>query len=264
MARSKVLRVGVAQMPLTNHLGRNLREMAEFSAMARRARVDVLCFPECALTGYGPRHHESPSRFDTDAVEAALAEVRALAREMRMALVVGTHLPLEGGWSNSALLIATNGRVVMRYDKAHLYERDVEFYRAGRARPTTATVKGVRVGLQICFDLRFPEPFRSLALDDARVIFVPSFIHGKRGTWKRPVIESHVSSRAGENGRFVVFANAAGAEQKVPSMIADPRGRIAARCRLRARQLLSAGLDLSAVGDEMLASRRRDLYGSQP
>lgn len=264
MVRSKLLRVGVAQMRLTNHLGRNLREMAYFAQMAREVGVEVLCFPECALTGYGPRHHDSSAQFDPDAVEAAVVEARGLAREMNVALVIGAHLPLEGGWSNSALLIASNGRVVTRYDKAHLYERDVEFYRAGRARPKVVTVKRARVGMQICFDVRFPEPFRALALEGAEIIFVPSFIHGKGGIWKRPIVEAHGGSRAAENGRFVVFANAAGAEQNVPSMIADPLGRIVAKCRRGARQLLSADLNLRNVRDELLACRRTDLYGSCP
>ena len=257
---AKTFTVGVAQMRETSHLGRNLFEISQFAEAAVGAEVDVLCFPECALTGYGPAHHESSADFDPDAVDAGVAEVRDLMRQLRMTAVMGTHLALNGGWTNSALLIRSDGRIVSRYDKAHLYGRDVEFYRAGREHPAAVTVKGVRLATQICFDIRFPEPFRSLSLEGAQVIFVPSHIHGRRDMWKGPVITSHVSSRAAENGRFLVFANAAGQTQNVPSMIADPRGQILWRCRKGPQQLLVAELDLRNVNDVFLAARRSDIY----
>jgi len=256
---ARTLILGIAQMRESKHLGRNLREIAQFAETAATADVNLLCFPECALTGYGPAYHESSSGFDPDAVEAGMAEVRGIARALHMTIVIGTHLSLAGGWTNSALVVRSDGRIVSRYDKAHLYGLDVEFYRAGRERPAVVAVKGVRVGLQICFDIRFPEPFRLLSTEGAQVIFVPSHIHGPTEMWKGPVITSHVSSRAAENQRFVVFANAAGRHQNVPSMIADPRGEMIVRGRRGAQQLLVAELDLHQVSDDFLQSRRTDL-----
>jgi len=252
--------VGVAQMRVGADLGVNLRGIADFAEMAQTAKADFLCFPECALTGYAPALHESSADFDADAVEAAVAEVRGIARERKVSLVLGAHLPLDGGWTNSALLVRSDGRLVLRYDKAHLYGWDAEYYRAGRERAKTISVKGARIGAQICFDIRFPEPFRALSLGGAQMIFAPSHIHGERDMWKGPVIASHVSSRAAENGRFVVFANTAGRTQNVPSMIANPRGEIVARCRKGAEQLLVAEADLSKVNDEYIGCRRTDLY----
>jgi NAD+ synthase (glutamine-hydrolysing) len=258
--RRGTLAIGVAQMPETADLGRNLREIARFVESARRAGVALLVFPECALTGYAPALHKSSAGFDPDAVEAAVEEVRGLARKSRLALVLGTHLPLDRGWSNSALLIGPDGRIATRYDKAHLYGRDVEFYLAGRAAPAVKAVRGATVGMQICFDLRFPEVSRWLALRRAELIIVIAYLHGKKQMWKRPVIEAHVRSRAAENGRFVLFANAAGPQQNAPSMIADPRGGITAQARRKVRELLLARLDLGRVQDDMLRSRRTDLY----
>lgn len=259
MPRKSIV-LGIAQARQSDHLGRNLQQIARFAEMASKAEVTLLCFPECALTGYGPVWHASSAGFDADAVEAALAEVRGLARDLGIAMVIGAHMPVEGGWANSALLIRSDGRTGTRYDKAHLYGRDVEFYRAGRARPAVAGVKGVRIGLQICFDIRFPEPFRRLSLGGAQLILVPSHIHGRKAMWKGPVMTAHVISRAAENERFVAFANAAGGEQNVPSMIADPRGEIIARCRKGAQRLLVAELDLRKVGGEFLAAQRTDLF----
>ena len=259
--RKKRVAFAVAQMRESGRIAENLRQIEKFAAEARAVKADILCFPECALTGYGPVYHKSPLDVDAGEVESALAGVRRMAREMRMAIVLGAPLPLEGGWSNSALLLRPDGRIAARYDKAHLYGRDAEFYRAGRATAQAARTKRVCVGMQICFDLRFPEPFRQLSLAGAQVIVVPSHIHAKKDMWKGPVMASHVSSRAAENGRFVVFINAAGVSaQNVPSMIANPRGEIIARCRKGVGQLLVAKLDLRAVNDDFLSCRRTDMY----
>jgi len=258
--RSKRITLAVAQMREGARIDENLRQIARIADKAQKAGADILCFPECALTGYGPVYHKSPLDLEPEEVEGAVTRVRRVARETRVAIIMGTQLPLEGGWSNSALLVRPDGRIGDRYDKAHLYGDDLEFYRAGRAAAQVSATKRTRLGMQICFDLRFPEPFRRLALAGAEVIIVPSHIHGKKAMWKKPVIEAHVSSRAAENGRFVVFINAAGPLQNVPSMIADPRGEIIARCRKAVGQLLIIRLDLSRVNDDFLACRRSEIY----
>lgn len=260
--------VAIAQIPQSRDISDNLRRIADAVAQARAARADILCLPECALTGYGPAFHKSSAPFDPSPVASALSQARAMARDADMAILLGAHLLLANtgeaapahGWTNSCLLISPRGRVLTRYDKAHLYGRDPEYYLAGRQRPAVATVRGGRIGIQICFDIRFPEPFRALALAGAHVIVVPSFIHGPRAMWKGPVVAAHVSSRAAENGRFVVFVNAAGPNQNVPSMIADPRGDIILRARRGVRQILTARLRLDHVNNDFLRRRRADLY----
>ena len=262
--RKKRLIAGVAQVGQCGDVAANLATIVLAAEEARGEGVELLVFPECALTGYGPAAHGSLDTFaDKAEVAGALKVVRQLARRARMGIVLGTHLPLGDGWSNSVVMIAPSGRTVRRYDKAHLYGRGLEYYRAGRERPQPVTVRGVKVGMQICLDLRFPEPFRALACAGAEVLAVPSHIHGKGEMWKGPVMASHVVSRAAENGRFVIFANAAGRTQNAASVIADPRGEIIARARRGARQVVTARLDLTMVNDRFLQSRREDLYGAQ-
>lgn len=251
--------IAVAQAPQSADMGENLRVIAHFISLAGKARAGALVFPECALTGYGPQYHESSSTFDPDAIEAGVQEARDLARASGLALFIGCALPLEGGWANS-LLCLQRGEAATRYDKLHLYGRDPEFYRAGRIMPSPVRAGGTRAGMQLCFDLRFAEPFRALAQAGAQWFAVAAFIHGKAGMWKGPVVAGHLRARASETGRFLAFANAAGAEQNVPSMILNPRGEIIAACKRGVPGLRHVAIDLNEVNDEMLDCRRDDLY----
>lgn len=256
---AKEFLIGVAQAKQSANLGKNLREIAEYIDQGRAEKVDLLVFPECALTGYGPEYFESRN-FDPDAVEAALREVREMVKAAETAVAIGAHLPRGTDWTNSLLLIRPDGRIAARYDKTHLYGNDSDFYSPGNEPGPVVSVQRVRVGLQICFDIRFPEPFRRLAAQGAQIFLVPSHIHGAEQMWKDMVIEGHVRSRAAENGRFAVFANAAGEYQNVPSMIIDPRGELVEMSRKGAEELIVAPLDLSKVNDEFLSLRREELY----
>ena len=262
MARTHHLKLLLAQVPQSASLSENLNEIQSGMDAAKKARADLLVFPECALTGYGPGRYSSPSEFDQAGLRRALQEVRALTRRARVAVLLGTHLPADHSWTNSAILISPAGRRIARYDKAHLYGNDPDYYIPGDCAPEVKHVGRAKIGIQICFDIRFPELFRRLALAGADVILVPSFIHGTHDMWKRSVIESHVSSRAAENGRFVVFVNAAGRSQNVPSCVADPHGIITHAARRGARRFLDVALDLREVNNRFLSNRRPQLYDS--
>ena len=252
------LRVAVGQMRITDELRANLQIIEDLLAIARQRRARLLVLPECALTGYGPAVYDGPQRFDERGFKQVLDDVRAAAARAHIAVVAGAAVKQSKGWVDAAVLIGTNGKICGRYDKAHLHGEDSRYYQAG-SRAKVHRILDARLGMQICFDLRFPEPFRDLALRCAQVIAVPANICGADGMWKGPVIEAHVRTRAAENGRYVVFANAAGPDQNVPSMVADPRGEILARTSLDRAELITVDLDLTRVDNTLLRTRRTDL-----
>lgn len=261
MVRDRVrFSVAVAQVAQSGDMAANLAEIGRAIGLARQAGADLVCFPECALTGYGPIFHRSPASFEAGAVAHALEAVRRAGRAAGLALILGTHLPSNGGWTNSVLAFDSDGTVLGRYDKAHLYGDDAKFYRAGAERARVFRLGSVRIAMQICFDLRFPEPFRLLAVGGADVVVVSAVVHGRDDFWKGPVIEAHVRSRAAENGRFVVFANAAGRWQNAASCVADPRGEIIARARRGIRQVMTVSIEPSRVSNDFIDRRRAELY----
>jgi deaminated glutathione amidase len=174
---------------------------------------------------------------------------------------------------NTSVLIAPNGSIAAAYRKIHLFDVTVE---AGpvdteSARVTagdrfvTADVDGVRVGLSICYDLRFPELYRALALAGALILTVPANFTERTG---RDHWEVLLRARAIENAAYVLAPSQVNGPPGQPafgrSMIIDPWGTVIAQAPDTVA-IITAELDLDRVGSvrrqiPALANRRPDAY----
>jgi predicted amidohydrolase len=183
----------------------------------------------------------------------------------------------EGRSYNTAVLVDPRGSVVAAYRKIHLFDNDV----VGAAFRESATVAPgddivvadldlddgrVRVGLATCYDLRFPEQFRILALRGAQVVLVPAAFTAVTGVAHWEVL---LRARAIENQCFVVAAGqwgrtGAGIECYGHSMIVDPWGEVVASLPT-GDGIVTATLDMGRVGEvraqlPSLANRRPAAY----
>ena len=153
------------------------------------------------------------------------------------------------------MLLAPDGTVVARYRKIHLFDVTVEDGPVDREsdrvspgdRAVVADVDGVRIGLSICYDLRFPELYRALALAGAEVLTVPANFTERTG---RDHWEVLLRARAIENGAYVLAPSQVGGPPGQPafgrSMVVDPWGTIVAQAPDRVG-LVTAELDLGRV-----------------
>jgi len=148
--------------------------------------------------------------------DVALAALRAVAREKKTWLSIGS-LPIkiaETKLANRSFLIAPDGSIAARYDKIHMFDVDLaggESYRESRNfeaghEAVVADLPWGRVGLTICYDLRFPHLYRALAHAGARFLTVPAAFTRQTGEAHWHVL---LRARAIENGAFV-FAAAQG------------------------------------------------------
>jgi predicted amidohydrolase len=254
------LKIGAAQMRVTPYVETNYRMIIMCLSLARRKRLDLVVFPECALSGYGPSHFTRPADIDHRAVEAKLRQLPDDIRRLGVAVVLGTSRQVGRNIYNMALWYDRRGRLAGAYSKPHLMDNEKRFYAPGRRLASCLTFKTVPMGMQICFDFRFPEPWRLLAQQGARLVVHLANGCDKKGVWKVPVWEAHLRSRAAENGCFVVSANAAGPHQVGASQIVDPDGLLLATGRLNTAELITAKLDLARATRRFFRARRTDLY----
>ena len=201
--------------------------LARLAAVVRAADAELVAFPELFLSGYrlGDRLRSVALRPD-DAAWGTLAE---LARESRATLVVGAPVvsPERAGEVENAAVVVDPAGAVHRQVKRYLptfgpFEEGLVFTPTDRSAPIV--VGGVRLGLEICYDVFFPEVTRELAVGGADLLLNVS----ASPTTSRPLFDKLLPARAIENGVPVVYVNRVGVEDGLVfgggSGAWDPRG----------------------------------------
>ena len=207
---------------------------------------DLLVLPEVWTTGYSLGHLEQEAETQASPVLARLAEI---ARNEQCAVLAGS-VPMrhaDGKIYNTSAAINKNGEIVNLYDKVHLFGlfHEEDFFAPGN-NFQAFTLDGLCCGSTICYDLRFPELFRHLALQGAQLIFCPAEWPEARGDIWRLLAQA----RAAENHTFVVAVNCAGSFKGAPfyghSMVVAPSGRILAEAGMQ-EEVVSCKIDLADV-----------------
>lgn len=229
------MRAAAVQLNSTADVSRNVEAAETLVARAAGEGAELVALPEkWSLLAEGEVMAELAEPLDGPVVEAA----RGWARERGIHLLAGSvpeRVPGRDLLSNTSLLIDPAGEIAATYRKIHMFDVDVggvsyresEWEQAGE-RIVLAAAGDITVGLTVCYDLRFPELFRILALRGAHLITAPSAFTAVTG---RDHWEVLVRARAIENQLYVVAANQTG--EAPPqyrswghSMVVDPWGRV--------------------------------------
>ena len=237
--QSPRFRVGLVQMRSGRMPARNVDAAATLIREAKSAGVDYVLTPE--MTNILERSRESLfGAIAPEEKDPSLAAFRALARELGLYVHVGSLaievLPEKA--VNRSFLIDPKGEIAARYDKIHMFDVDLaggESYRESNTyRPgdlaMVADLPWGRLGLTVCYDLRFPALYRALAEAGASFLAIPSAFTRQTGEAHWHVLQR---ARAIENGCFV-FAAAQGGKHENGretyghSLVVDPWGRILA------------------------------------
>lgn len=270
------MRVAALQMTSGPEVAANLAQAGSLleEAAASGARLAVL--PE-NFSFLGLKDSDKRAVAETDGAGPAQEFLAASARRLKLWIVGGT-LPLRNGADGrvaaASLVYDADGARVARYDKIHLFDVDVpgrtETYResANVAPGTRATVLDTpvgRLGLSVCYDVRFPELYRHLSAAGAQLLAVPSAFTAPTG---RAHWETLLRARAIENLCYVIAPaqsgiHASGRETYGDSMIVDYWGRVLKRVP-RGRGCVIAEVDLSRqslVRESFPALRHRAFTG---
>jgi predicted amidohydrolase len=245
------LRVACLQLAADDHLSKDERLCRVAGLIEGVEDVDLLVLPELWAAGY----------FDFDGYEVHAEELEgptltmlaAQARHREAWLHGGSLIERDpsGALYNTSVLLDPAGQLVHIYRKSHLFgngSREAELLQPGRHAGVASTEMGP-VAMTTCYDLRFPELYRSLAADQgADVVLVASAWPAARlDHW-----EILTRARAVENQTFLVACNSAGIDHGTElagnSIIVDPWGRVLARAG-DGEEVLRCTLDLGLVAE---------------
>ena len=202
----------------------NLRHIRLGVKAAAEQGARLLCFQECALTGYPPVETEI-QRITEESCAAGIRAVAGMARESGVCILMGTVLYDGGRRYNSALVFDEQGREICRYDKRALWGWDAENFTPGE-RDGVFTLDNIKIGVRICFDVRFPELFRALFDSGVNLCIMPFCDTAERLPERRRILTGHLRTRAAENVMQLLSVNSLSRCPAVPTAWLDQNGKI--------------------------------------
>ena len=255
--QARPLKVALVQMTSGTDVSANVAEACRGIMMAAAQGAQYVQTPEMTTLVRRGRDEANPDIYGKAQLQA-LESFRALARNHKVTVHIGS-MPIareDGRLANRGFIIGPDGEVRAQYDKIHLFDvavsetetwRESAIYAPGESLGL-AEVEGAVFGMSICYDIRFPQLYRTLAQKGAEVLTVPAAFTVPTG---RAHWQTLLRARAIENGAFVIAAaqtgeHADGRRTWGHSLIVNPWGDIVVECG-EAPGVFLAEIDLSEV-----------------
>jgi predicted amidohydrolase len=262
-------RIAIAQIQASTEKRENLKHAQELTREARRSGAQAVIFPEF-LMSFSPAA-QSAEELCTTAEPIGgpfCSTLREAAREAEINLLATIYetSPFANRVYDSALWIDKHGEILAVYRKLHLYDafgfKESDKFVPGNELTLPFGLGTVQIGMMICYDVRFPELARILALQGAEIMVAPSA--WVEGEMKLDHWETMVRARALENGAYVLAPDQVGNIYIGHSLVVDPFGRIVTDMG-EEHGLEMVDLDLPLVREArqklpLLANRRSDIY----
>jgi predicted amidohydrolase len=262
-------KVTIAQIQSSTNKEENLRTAVSMIEQVGRQGAELIAFPEF-LMAFSPA-----SQSATEVAKIAepvdgrfISTLREAARKNRIAVLATIYETSQtpDRVFDTAVWLDPLGNVAMAYRKLHLYDafgfRESDKFQPGSDVPPLVTSGECRFGVMICYDLRFPEMARMLALQGANILVAPA--GWVQGELKVEHWQIMIKARALENGCYIIAPGQIGNIYIGHSMIVDPLGRTILDLGER-EGLETVVLDMKLVSETrerlpLLANRRTDVY----
>jgi omega-amidase len=265
------MKIAAAQIACSRgDIDANVAKMRDFAERAQRAGAGLVVFPEMADTGYSMSVIQAQAKPWT---EGAVPELQKTAERLAIGIISGVSEREAEAIYNSQVAIDATGKIIGKYRKTHLFgPAPIEEHKCFTPGNELVTLSwgAFRLGLTICYDLRFPEVYRILACEQGADVFIIS------SAWPFPRAE-HLRvlavARAMENQSYVILSNRVGKDDGMSSCggsaIIDPYGVIVAAASADREELVVAEVSeetIRSVRDRMpvFADRREELYAKRP
>jgi predicted amidohydrolase len=246
-----MIRVGYFQFhPVFGNVQQNLEKIVN---TLRGVSADIIVLPELPFSGYYFR--------DRDEVKVLAEEVKGsstvesltkLCKEGDYYIVTGFSEKNADKYFNSSLLIGPDG-VLHTYRKLHLFNEEKKWFDPGDIDLQVNEIRGIKIGMMICFDWIFPEVVRALAILGADVVCHPSNL--VLGYCQQTML-----SRCLENSVFAITANRFGADKRPhgeivftgKSQVVAPKGELLVRAAAKRTELSTVEIDIDLARDKMM------------
>src|SRR5699024_11587242 len=228
---------------------------------------DIVVLPEMWTSGYDLENIDKHAAKELEPIKSEIAE---LAKKYAVNIIAGSipNIVEKDNVYNTTFYINKSGELVYDYSKMHLVPmlNEPAFLTGGKNSVETFDLQGEKAGMVISYDLRFPELFRDLALEDAKVIFVVAEWPAERTEHWLTLLKA----RAIENQCYIVGSNTFGTQRNGTtfagsSVIINPFGEVLGQGSADEEEIVETDIDLDYIAQvrkdiPIFKSRRKDMY----
>lgn len=236
-------KIGLVQAPACYDISVNLQTLHHFAREAQAEFCDVLCFPECFLTGYVPEEAEKQS---ISLNAEALDRIAEIAQQYNLDILAGFLERRDDGHYITHGLFRRDGSRDF-YRKSHLGKKESLYLRAGDRLDVFSLSCGLRIGFQLCVETHYPEITQTLALKGAEVVFAPHAVPRVSGN-RQKIWNKYIPARSYDNRIYMACCNLWDKSRfSGGCLVTDPRGEYSAACFTEGSQLLTCEIDRSLL-----------------
>jgi len=270
-ASPTILRIGLASARNVLDFDTRMHTIRDMVRSAGEQRVDITCFPECYLPGLRGQGFPVPPP-DQQRQATALLEIASLAKEHRVAIIMGMEWETPAGIHNVAFVISRAGDIEGFQAKNQIAPEEDPYYVAEGTR-RMFEIDGIPFGIAICHEgWRYPESVRWSARRGARIVFHPHITGSDSSgptltTWgdpAAPYYEKAMILRSLENAIYFASVNSAFAFQESATSLIGPDGDCLAFVPYGEEALLVHDVDLSLASGLYAARFNPDFYPDEP
>lgn len=220
------LTVAVGQFAVADNSKANAAQVEDMIEQASQKSVDLLVLPEGVMARFMDRKEQI--REAAQAIDGPfVSRIREFSADHELTVIFGIHESNDEPRPYNTLVALRAGKIIVAYRKLHLYDAfsqvESDNVRPGDELPPLIEVGDFKIGLMTCYDIRFPEMARLLALEGADALAIPAA--WAKGFGKERQWSTLVSARALDNTAYVLASGESGASCIGTSIIADPLGR---------------------------------------
>jgi N-carbamoylputrescine amidase len=272
------MRIALAQLASSPDRESNLARALGAMKEAKQAGADLVAFPEVVLDRFFPvRPGDRAALALAEPIPGPVSDrIAGLARDLSLVTVFNLYeVDALGRRFDSSPVFDADGRLLGVTRMLHItdYEgfHEQSYYHPGDHGMPVYDTRAGRIGVAICYDRHFPEVMRTLGVQGAELVVIPQA--GTLGEWPEGMYEAEVRTAAFQNGYFTALCNRVGEEGTLTfageSFVVDPEGRILARGKSLAEDLVICDVDLGLCKEStarrlFLRHRRPELYRNWP